>query len=259
MHGPPTIEWVVTLGRSWNLPEPKRLRWSPDIPVVIMCRDLLTPLEDLIAWVEAEGLERILLVDNDSSYEPLLDYYEQTPHQVIRLGRNAGHRSAWLPEVRALVGDRPFIVTDPDVVPVPEAQGATKFFIELLNRYPLHPKVGFGLRLDDLPEHYGPREDVLRWESQFWQVEHEPGVYVAPIDTTFALNRPHTELVVRPALRTGHPYVARHTPWYQDSANPDPDFAYYRAHADQSIANWGVNPGEVFPKKRSRTSERPAA
>jgi hypothetical protein len=40
------------------------------------------------------------------------------------------------------------------------------------------------------------------------------------------------------ALRTGFPYVARHLPWYADSAHLGDEDRYYRAHADPTISNW---------------------
>ena len=58
------------------------------LPIFINCRDRVTPLRDLVAWLERAGHQRIILVDNDSTYEPLLEFYEQSPHEVVRLGQN---------------------------------------------------------------------------------------------------------------------------------------------------------------------------
>ena len=70
---------------------------------------------------------------------------------------------------------------------------ALAFFRRLLDRYSDHAKVGFGLKIADLPKHYRFSRDVRNWEGQFWAREVEPGVYDAPIDTTFALHRPDTD------------------------------------------------------------------
>ena len=59
-------------------------------PVFINCRDRLAPLRTLVEWLEQAGSTEVYLLDNDSTYEPLLDYYSQTPHTVVRLGRNWG-------------------------------------------------------------------------------------------------------------------------------------------------------------------------
>ena len=86
-------------------------------------------------------------------------------------------------------------------------------FADLLFRYGDIGKVGFGLRIDDLPPTYEFRQEVLDWESQFWLDEVEPSVYCAANDTTFALYRPSTPKGTFAALRTGAPYVARHIGW----------------------------------------------
>ena len=99
-------------------------------------------------------------------------------------------------------------------------------------------KVGFGLRIDDLPNHFPLREDVQQWEGRFWREEVEPGVFHAEIDTTFAMYRPPTRDAGERALRTGTPYVARHTPWYVDPAVLTDEDRYYREHADPTISNW---------------------
>ena len=60
------------------------------VPVFINCRDRLTPLAQLVDWLERAGQEEIYLIDNDSAYEPLLAWYERTPHAVIRLDERVG-------------------------------------------------------------------------------------------------------------------------------------------------------------------------
>lgn len=229
-------------GRAKNLQtrlRTPRVIVGPGTPVLLICRDRLTPLSTLVTWLEAEGFENISFIDNDSTFPPLLDYFDQTPHRVVRLRRNVGHHSPWLPEVTELRDERaPYVVSDPDVIPEDGAEGAVARFADLLNRYPGHTKAGFGLRIDDLPEGYAHRESVVRWEAGSWQKEVEPGVFQAPIDTTFALYRPGSQFTLGPALRTGAPYMARHEPWYRIDAEDDPELRYYYAHAKPSVATW---------------------
>ena len=115
---------------------------------------------------------------------------------------------------------------------------AVEYFAELLFRYGDVDKVGFGLRIDDLPDAYQFRSEVVDWESQFWKSEAEPGVYRADIDTTFALYRPTVSKWTHRALRTGPPYVARHLPWYTDSSHLSEEDEYYRQHALPTVTNW---------------------
>ena len=114
-------------------------------------------------------------------------------------------------------------------------------FISLLKKYPKALKAGFALRIDDLPECFVNRNDVIDWESQFWRHEVEPGVYDAPIDTTFAVYKPYFrgELIDMNSkyFRTGEPYTARHLPWYVDSANKSEEETYYVSHL-QTMTHW---------------------
>lgn len=216
---------------------------SAATPIFINCRDRLTTLKALINWLEDAGHERIVMVDNDSTYGPLLAYFEETPHQVVRLGRNLGPEAIWMADLPGAIGEQGrYVVTDSDIVPDSHAPNdAVERFDELLSRYPDVDKVGFGLRIDDLPDTYQFRDDVVDWEAQFWEEEVEPGVYRADLDTTFALYRPSVRSRTFPALRTGFPYVARHMPWYADSGKPSEEEEYYRRHADAAMTNWNAD------------------
>jgi len=213
-------------------------------PVFIPVRDRVTPLRALVEWLERAGHDEIWLIDNASTYGPLLDYLDSTPHRVVRLDRNLGHRSPFLSGVvQRHAAGRHFVITDPDVVPDDDCPlDAVAHFRELLDRHPEIDKVGFGLRIDDLPAGYPLADDVTAWESRFWVDEVEPGVYRADIDTTFALYRPldrrHRE---DRALRTGAPYLARHTPWYVTPAEITDEDRWYRDHAEPSTVNWDRN------------------
>ena len=65
-------------------------------PVFVPVRDRLSPLRQLIGWLECVGQRVIYLVDNASTYEPLREYLASTTHTVVRLDHNLGHRSPWL-------------------------------------------------------------------------------------------------------------------------------------------------------------------
>ena len=128
---------------------------------------------------------------------------------------------------------------DAAVVPVEEVpDDALDVFRSVLDSDPALDKVGFSLRLDDLPQHYAHRDDVVLWESQFWRRRHASGHFIAEIDTTFAMYRPGEHHQNNRAVRTAPPYTARHMPWYQDSANPTAEHRYYVEHADSLIINW---------------------
>ena len=211
-------------------------------PIFIICRDRVSDLALLVSWLEKVGQEKIYFIDNASTYEPLLDYYKNTPHNVIHMGWNSGHTGIWnsgtLGEI--LGPDQHFVVTDPDIVPTEECpDNALDYFRELLNENSGITKAGFGLRIDDLPNHYKFKDEVIAYERGFWGSGRDyPQINYAPIDTTFALYKPGASQDISYCIRTAHPYVARHAPWYMDSNNLSEEELYYREHANQSITSW---------------------
>lgn len=231
---------------------------AEDSPVFIIARDRVFALRQLIAWLEGAGMARIVILDNDSSYPELLEYLENSPHEVVKLGRNMGHTCPWdSGAVQLLAPGQFFVVTDPDVVPSEDCPThAVLRFYELLARHTPTVKAGFGLRIDDLPDHYRLKDSVVTWEGRYWESPVEPGVYAAPIDTTFALYRPGAEYSLGPGLRTGEPYLARHLPWYADSDELSEEDAYYRQRASASINSWDA---DVLPKRYQEALEQIAA
>ena len=219
--------------------------------IFITCRDRVTPLAALVDWLERSGYERIYLVDNASTFPPLLEYLERSPHQVVRLPANVGQLASWTAGVveREASGEW-YVVTDPDVVPIEECPAdAVQHFRRALERYPEYAMAGFGLKIDDLPNCYRHAARVRTWESQFWRKRFGGSLYRAPIDTTFALYRPYQPAFEFPeelGIRTGYPYLARHLPWYTDSATPTDEEQYYLAHARSDVTNWNGEEGQPF-------------
>lgn len=210
-----------------------------DPPIYINCRDRVSPLVELVCWLEAAGHEHIVLLDNASTYRPLLEYLARSPHDVQRLPANYGSRSFWA--LGLYERDEWFVYTDPDVIPTEDCpRDLVGHLKDLLDAYPRHLKAGVGLYLDDLPE--GFDRGILEWErsllmpGQSWMGEIAPGVFDSLVDTTFALHRPHTPHIL-PGIRTGAPYQARHTSWYAAGytvgASLSDEDAYYLAHASK--------------------------
>jgi hypothetical protein len=230
-------------------------------PVVIISRDRLDCLAELVAWLEsADGIGQIHIVDNASTWPPLVDYLDRSPHTVHRLGANLGHLAPLVTGLISEISTTPFIVSDPDVIPSDECPtDVVAHLAQILKRHPELDKVGLGLRLDDLPEQFEHRQAVLTWEAKYWQVELEPGVYAADVDTTFALYRPGRDHKTFRAGRTGAPYTARHLPWYADSGNPTEEDRYYREHADPAVASWSGGALPVLYRDGADPTEAPDA
>lgn len=213
--------------------------------IFIVMRDRLEPVLKLLPWLEGH---EVIFVDNESKWKPLLQFYEDNPQYKVHFTEsNNGHTSPWDHNLIP-TGER-YIVTDPDVVP---DESCPRDFIQvmsdILDAAPDVQKVGFGLRIDDLPDHYKGKASAISHETGFWGCRRDILGYEGhevPIDTTFAMYR-EDALVKRycspteifPAIRLGPPYVAQHLAWYSDSDNPTKEEQYYKMRANKKIANW---------------------
>jgi hypothetical protein len=211
------------------------------IPIIINNRNRFTYLMQLIQWLEKAGYTNIFIIDNDSTYPPLLEYYSKTPYPVFQLKENVGHLSLWKTGIIKQFESDYYIYTDPDVLPVEECPlDAIEVLMKKLVQYSEVEKIGFGLKIDDLPDHYDQKQTVIDWENRFWKKQVETGLYDAEVDTTFALYRPYTNGYrwVQKAYRTGGIYIARHLPWYENSLNPTEEDKYYKDHVRKGASHW---------------------
>jgi hypothetical protein len=209
--------------------------------IIINNRNRLSHLRLLVDWLQKNGYQNIHILDNDSTYPPLLEYYKLTSCSVHYLGENVGHLALWKTGLYRKFERSYYVYTDPDVVPSDECPAdVIAFLYQQLRRFPFAEKAGLGLRIDDLPDHYANKDQVIDWEKKYWEKQISPGIYDAEVDTTFALYRPFTNGAkwVQRAVRTGPPYIARHLPWYENSSAPDPEDVYYRANVKQGASHW---------------------
>ena len=218
---------------------PSRLQDVHDIPIIINNFNRLTTLKELIAALCQRGYRHIYILDNASTYPPLLDYYATCPFEVIRLDANLGFKALWKSGMYKRFCHDYYVYTDSDVVPI-EACPADflDYFYQVLKAHPLARKVGFSLRIDNLPDSYRYKERVLAMEMPYYKHPVD-GLYRAPIDTTFALYRPRVGLSRSryvESYRTAYPYQAEHKPWYVDSAALTDEERYYVTHCTQKTA-----------------------
>ncbi|MEN6455175.1 MAG: hypothetical protein ABFD10_13030 [Prolixibacteraceae bacterium] len=201
-----------------------------DVPVIINNYNRLRYLSGLIDWLERAGMRNIYIIDNNSDYPDLLKYYNHTKHTVIRLNANLGYKALWDSSIHLWFKGLPYIYTDPDVLPVEECPlDAVKFFLEVLNEHREINKVGFGLRINDIPDFYPLKAKVVEWESKFWNNPLSANLFRADIDTTFALYRPFSvKQQWGKTIRTNGKYMARHLPWYENPNDLQAEDLYYK-------------------------------
>lgn len=208
------------------------------IPIIVNNRDRFTMLKKMMEWLVQIENTYIVILDNDSTYEPLLEYYKKIKDiaQIKYLKANLGSTALYKVKEQDNHKSDLFIYTDPDLAPIEECPND---FIEHFKK-PLiehkFNKVGFGLKIDDLPDCYDLKQKVIKWENQYWQHSFNSQFFHAGIGATFALYHKshisgHTHNVHN-CLRSKHPYLLRHLPWYLDSENLDEEQLYYVSRAN---------------------------
>lgn len=209
-----------------------------NIPIIINNFNRYTMLRDLVECFEKRGYNNIYIIDNNSTYPPLLKYYENCPHHVYRLKDNLGFLAFIKSGIYKQFKNKYYVYTDSDIFLPDECPDdfLETFYDELISHDYLS-KVGNALRIDDIPDVYNMKSHVLHWESEYWKKPIGRDRYIALIDTTIALYKPNYmvgSLCPGNHMRMAGKYTAIHRPWYIDSNNLDEEEKYYIASARQS-------------------------
>lgn len=219
---------------------------SKEIPIIITSFNQLEYLTRLIDFLLSKGFLNIVIIDNNSTYEPLLQYFGHIESKVTihRLKKNYGHLVFWKRvDLFVKYGNGYYVVTDPDIVPLESCPDDFLLnFHSILLKNKKRMKVGFGLKIDDIPLTNPNREKVVQWESKFWKNKISKGIFDADIDTTFALYKPfyhRKNKKFKTALRTDYPYVALHGGWYVDLDNLSEEQIFYFNTANDS-SSWKI-------------------
>lgn len=209
------------------------------IPVIINNRDLYTwPVAMVHRILKYDNVGDVIIVDNGSTYPPLIHWYDrQTLVQVKRCG-NLGHGGAWVSGAVSELGSEFYVVTDADMGLEDTPNDTLMVLLEKLNKQPELEKVGLGLNWQIVfPESpYYNRLNLYekdRWEKS----EVKDDVYVdIHTDTTFALYNKPNYFIGGGSLT--FPYVARHYPWELSiqKARNTPDFKHYIDNAHSSCS-----------------------
>ena len=218
------------------------------IPVFVNVFNRLTTTRKLCGQLAAIPNVRVVIVDNASTYQFLLDWYAECPYEVVRLDSNMGHHAPWTSgTVGRIATSGYYCVTDCDL----DLEGVPLDLMDVL-RAPLASccrglcgvkKSGISLRIDDLPEW---QKEVVNWEQRFWKKPVGGQYYEAIIDTTLCMypaGLPHKQAMTIGGIKTvrsAMPYTARHMPWYLDCENLDEENQQYFQTANSSNS-WKPN------------------
>jgi len=210
------------------------------VPVYINNRNRLTTTRGLIDYLRNVPGAYPIIVDNASTYPPLLAWYDRCGVEIVYCVFNIGPRAPWLIGHPLMSSYAHYAVTDSDL----DLAGVPIDLFDVLRRgldqHPRPVKAGLSLEISDLPIDIESTAVIRTWEDQFWQRFHN-GWWQADVDTTFALYRSGVDWPGRhwpglhPAVRADRPYTARHMPWYR--ANTEED-RYYEQHVDPRWSTW---------------------
>lgn len=225
------------------------------IPVIIISFNQLYYLKKLVDSLLSKGCTHIVIVDNKSTYPPLLDYYKKINDRVTieYMDKNWGYLVFFENrELHSKYAQGFYFLTDPDIVPndnLPE--NFAKIMLEiLLDNYDSVTKVGWALDVKSIPDHYSLKESVLKWEAKYWEqpllCPHVREAYIADIDTTFAIYKPsfrkgnHNFISFYSAIRLAGNYLSQHGGWYVNKDNLTDEQQYYLHSADSS-SSWKMD------------------
>lgn len=208
------------------------------IPLFIINYNRLTTLKGMVDFLSKEPRVEVIIVDNNSTYQPLLDYYAQTKVRVIRMSKNFGYLVIWEQNILPLYEVRGrYIISDSDLIldNIP-----LDWFDKLsqgLDKYPEVAKAGFSLDIFNLPKDNPLTPQIVQHEKQFWINRADDNFFFAPIDTTFALYRETQKTHTYSAVRADKPYMAIHEPWQKTPKTLTEEDRYYYSHI-QTSTHW---------------------
>lgn len=209
------------------------------IPTYIINFNRLTSTQNLVAYLRTVPDCKPIIIDNNSTYPPLLEWYGgDVPCAVIRLDQNVGKLAPWVRNIVQQIPEPYYCVTDSDL-DLSEIPDDFLFVLQSGFKYDNVRKVGLGLRIDDLPDHFSLKKAFVNYQQQYWKKPVGETFFRADIDTTFAMYRSDINYMeggwsTDRSLRTGGAYQARHLPWYVDLTNLNEEEYYYWFHCSNT-------------------------
>ncbi|MDR1562744.1 MAG: glycosyltransferase [Dysgonamonadaceae bacterium] len=220
------------------------------IPLIIINYNRLRDLQNMISFFKKRGHKNIIIIDNASTYPPLLKYYEQIGNSITveRMDKNYGYMVLW--RNKYLLNKYTsgyYIVSDSDIIPNDKLPpNYLTNMLTILDKNKNITKVGFALKIDDIPDTFPFKSKVLEWEKPLWEHPIGKDMYSAPIDTTFAIYYPYyvpeidtIDKNFYKSIRIAGDYTAKHMGWYIDSNKKTEEEEYYSLTANSS-ASWIV-------------------
>jgi len=241
------IKSLSKFGRSFKRASQSQQIITPhncfEIPIIINNRNRYTFLKMMIDQLQSFGYKHIYILDNDSTYPPLLEYYKTVNAKVMFLKQNVGYKALWETNVFDQFKDKYYVYSDPDILLQPDCPKDFVYQLYVyLNKYSGKEKAGVALKIDDLPNFYANKQEAIKNESVFWENVLEENVYDAMVDTTLALYKPFAfgNAEECDAIRVGGKLAAQHLTWYLDSNNLPEEELFYKGSIKQNTSVYSI-------------------
>lgn len=230
-----------------------------DIPLIIPNFNQLTYLKNLINWWKWYYPENpVYVIDNNSDYVPLKEYYSQNAFTLYQSENNFIENLNGVLEVRKF---EYYVISDPDIMPHPATlPNFLEIFKHAIDHYGFH-HAGFDLITEDIPD-WNPKQKWIQGDEIM--LKGNPVVinydgrdyngYKAPLDTTFCLfkrdnggwSAPMSAENWTNSLRL---FKAFHLPWYLKKENLNEEMKHYFATCKR------FEPGQVSAGKNNYRCE----
>ena len=207
-----------------------------EIPIFINNRDRVGCLSKLLDWLLESGYRRIFILDQDSTYPPLLEFYEtfrrdQRVH-VFRM-ENWGFRAIWRSQILEQLNiQTPYVYTDSDILPICE-KNIVQELLRTMKKYPLIKKVAPRINVDQITTLNATSIQLIEAEKFDLNRQIAPNEFFLPSDTTFAVYHDARYYnLIYSIIRSDIQIL--HLPWSYDVANLPEDEKYYIEHSNSN-------------------------
>ena len=201
-------------------------------------------MKDLVEYFLNLNEEDIYILDNNSTYSPLLEWFEKIKKnesvKVIKSEINHGHRIYWnIGFYNQISNFKYSIITDHDILPYRNfEEGWKEKWIDMLEKYKVE-KVGSAINISDLPDFSPFKNGVISHEKNFWQPsqEIEKNCFNNEIDTTLYLQKIHTSHTYFKSIRMAD-YLIKHRPWYINPNELTEEDIFYFNNIKDGYTGW---------------------
>lgn len=189
-------------------------------------------VEDLF---KLNGNSKINIIDNASTYPPLLEWYEEVKNDIniIYNSINLGPWTFFYGGTYTTTNSDYYIYSDADLELNPNMPyNWQEIMLDYINKY--DRKSSLVLRIDDIPDNYEFKNKILEHQSVCWYESEEKEVYKAITDMTFSMDKKSNGYRYE-SIRLGGNFTCRHIPWYTNFENIDEEEKYYLKHINRGF------------------------